>query len=84
MIFVSASCGSSLIVSTTGGLGTRFAIAIAAQDRRQVEAEPIDVIVVHPMPQAIEDHLADDRVVAVERVAAAGIVAIVLAAVSSM
>ena len=30
------------------------------------------MVVVHPMAQAVEDHLADDRVVAVDRVAAAG------------
>ena len=33
------------------------------------------------MPQAIEDHLAHDRVVAVERIAATGVIAILLAAV---
>ena len=61
-------------------VGDQFARAIAAQDRRQVEAEAVDVIVVHPMPQAQEDHLADDRMVAVDGVAATGIVAVILAA----
>ena len=61
MILVSASSGSSAIVSTTGGLGTRFAVAVAAEDRGQVEAEAVDVVVVHPVAQAMEDHLADDR-----------------------
>ena len=62
-------------------IGHQLAVAIAAEDRGQVEAEAVDVIVVHPMPQAKEDHLADDRMVAVDRVAAAGVVAVVLAAV---
>ena len=52
----------------------QLALPVAAQDRSQVEAEAVDVVVVHPMPQAMEDHLADDRVVAVDRVAAAGVV----------
>ena len=39
-------------------------------------------IVVHPMPQAEENQLADDRMVAIDRVAAAGIVAVVAAAVA--
>src|ERR1035437_7511440 len=30
------------------------------------------MIIVNPMPETMEDHLADDRMVAVERVAAAG------------
>src|ERR1700753_1722412 len=70
MIFVSASIGSSAINSTIGGVGTRSALGVAAKHRREVEAEAIDVVVVHPMPQAMEDHLADDRVIAVHRVAA--------------
>ena len=39
------------------------------------------MIVVYPVAEAMEDHLADDGMVSVERVAAAGVVAIVLAAV---
>ena len=57
-------------------------LPVAAEDRRQVEAEAIDVVVVHPVPQAMEDHLADDRVIAVDRVAAAGVVLVVAAAVA--
>ena len=53
-----------------------LAVPVAAEDRRQVEAEAVDVVVVHPVAQAVEDHLADDRVVAVHRVAAAGVVAV--------
>ena len=53
------------------------AVAVAAEHARQVEAEAVDVVVVHPMSQAEEDQLADDRVIAVDRVAAAGVVAVV-------
>ena len=59
----------------------QLAVAVAAEDRRQVEAEAVDVVVVHPVPQAMEDHLADDRVIAVDRVAAARVVRVVAAAV---
>ena len=57
-------------------IGHQLAVAVAAEDRRQIEAEAVDVIVVDPVAEAMEDHLADDRMVAVERVAAAGVVAI--------
>ena len=62
-------------------IGDQVALAVAAEDRRQVEAEAVDVIVVDPMAEAMEDHLADDRMVPIERIAAAGVVAVVLAAV---
>ena len=39
------------------------------------------MVVVDPVPQAMEDQIADDGVVAVERVAAAGVVAVIPAAV---
>ena len=55
-------------------IGHQLALPVAAQDRGQIEAEAVDVVVVHPVPQAMEDHLADDRVIAVHRVAAAGVV----------
>ena len=55
-------------------IGHQLALPVAAENRRQIEAEAVDVIVVHPMPQAMEDHLADDRVVAVDGIAAAGVV----------
>ena len=61
-------------------IGQEFAVAIAAENRSQIETKAVDVVVVHPMPQAMEDHLAHDRVVAVDRVAAAGIVFVVRAA----
>ncbi len=48
-----------------------LALPVAAEDRGQIEAEAIDVVVVYPVAQAMEDHLAHDRVIAVDRVAAA-------------
>ena len=45
---------------------------VARQDRRQVEPEPVDMHLGHPVAQAVLDHAADDRLVGVERVAAAG------------
>ena len=39
------------------------------------------MVVVNPMTKAMEDHLADDRMVAVERIAAARVIAVLPAAV---
>ncbi|MPL70622.1 hypothetical protein SDC9_16381 [bioreactor metagenome] len=47
---------------------------IPAQDRAEIEAEAIDVHLDHPVAQAVLNEAAHDRVVAVEGVAAAGIV----------
>ena len=81
MIFVSANSGSSPIDSTNRRIGHQLALAIAAENRGEVEAEPVHVIVVNPIAETMENHLADDRVVAVEGIAAAGVVAIGAAAV---
>ena len=51
-----------------------LAVAAAAEDRRQVEAEAVDVHLGHPVAQCGEDLEAQHRVVAVHRVAAAGVV----------
>ena len=53
-------------------------VDVDGEDRRQVEAEAVDVHLGHPVAQAVEDELADDRVVAVQRVAAAGEVVVEL------
>ena len=45
-------------------------ILVAGQDGREVEAEPIDVEVNDPRTKAVNDQGANDRVVAVQRVAA--------------
>ena len=57
-------------------VGQHLAVLAAAEDRGEVEAEAVDVHLRHPVAQAVDDQLADDRVVAVERVAAAGEVAV--------
>ena len=54
---------------------------VAGQDRRQVEAEAVDVHLLDPVAQAVHDQPPDDRVVGVERVAAAGVVGVPRAAV---
>ena len=54
---------------------------VAGQDRRQVEAEAVDVHLLDPVAQAVHDHPADDRMIGVERVAAAGVVGVTRAAV---
>jgi len=64
-----------------GHVRQQVAVAVAAEDRGQVEAEPVDVVVVHPVAETVEDHLADDRMVAVERVSAAAVVLVVPAAI---
>ena len=48
------------------------AAAVAAEDAGQVEAEAVDVHVADPVAQAGHDQVADDRMVAIDRVAAAG------------
>ena len=44
---------------------------LLVDQRHLIVAESIDVIVVNPVPQTMEDHLADDRVVTVDGIAAA-------------
>ncbi len=48
------------------------AVGCARQHRGEVEAEAVDVVRVDPVAEAVEDQLRRDRVVDVERVAAAG------------
>src|SRR5215831_14822217 len=62
---VSPSSSASSASATTGGFGT------TRQHRREVEAEAVDVEVLDPVAQAVEDQLRRDRVVRVDRVAAA-------------
>ena len=59
----------------------RMAGRIARKNRRQVEAEAVDVHFFDPVAQAVHDHPPDDRMVGVERVAAAGVVGVARAAV---
>ena len=53
---------------------------IARQDRRQIEPEPVDMHRLHPVPEAVDDHPADDGVARVERVPGAGVVRVPRAA----
>ena len=47
-------------------------LRVAAEDGGEVESQPVDVHVRDPVLEAAEDDVADDGVVAVDRVAAAG------------
>ena len=50
-------------------IGQRLAVLAARQDRREVEAEAVDVHLLDPVAEAVEDQPPDDRAVALERVA---------------
>ena len=56
----------------------RRAVAAASEHRPLVEAEAVDVHLLDPVVQAVDDELLDDRVVRVDRVAAPGVVHVVL------
>ena len=47
------------------------AVLVTGQDRRQVEAEAVDMVERDPVAEAVQDMISDDRVVTVHRVAAA-------------
>src|SRR5262249_3893332 len=55
-------------------VGQRMTGRIAREDRREVETEPVDVHLGHPVAQAVLDHPAHDRLVGVQRIAAPGVV----------
>ncbi len=59
-------------------IGNQVAGPVAAQNAGQIEAESVDVVVVDPVTQAMEDHLADHRMVTVQSVAATAVVGKVL------
>ena len=54
---------------------------IARQDRRQIKAEAIDVHFLDPVAQAIDNHPPHDRMIGIQRVAAAGVVGVPRAAI---
>ena len=54
---------------------------VAVQDRRQIEAEAVDVHLLDPVAEAVDDHPADDRMIGVERVAGAAVVGVARAVV---
>ena len=53
-------------------------IDVDGEDRRQVEPEAVDVHLLDPVAQAVENEPAHDRMIAVEGVAAAGEVVVIL------
>ena len=57
-------------------IGQRIAAFVARENRREIEAEPVDVHLGNPVAEAVLDHPADDRLVGVERVAAARVVGV--------
>ena len=66
------------MLQMTGGYSIGAPSLAAVQDRALVEAEAVDVHLLDPVVQAVEDELLHDRVVAVDRVPAAGVVHVVL------
>ena len=58
-------------------IGQGIALRVAAEDRRKVEAESVDVVFGRPIAQAIEDEIAHHGVVAIEGVAAAAEVEVI-------
>ena len=63
-----------------GRVRHQVSIAISRQDTGKIESETIDVIVVYPMAQAMKYELPANRVIAIERIAAASVVAVMCAA----
>ena len=53
-------------------VGNEAALFVTAEDRGEVEAEAVDMPLGDPVPQAIDDVVANHRMVAVHRVPAAG------------
>ena len=60
----------------SGGFGEHRAVLAAREHAREVEAEAVDAQLVGPVLEAVHDEARDQRMVAVDRVAAAGVVAI--------
>ena len=60
-----------------GRIPHRDAIGTAGEDGALVEPEAVDVHLLDPVLEAFEDHLLDDRMVAVDGVAAARVVDVV-------
>ena len=56
------------------GIHHGIAFLIPGQDGCQIEAEAVDMIGGYPVAQAVQDVIADDRLVAVHRVSAAAVI----------
>ena len=54
-----------------GRVGQRMALRITAEHGREVETEAVDVVFGRPVAEAIEDKIADHRMVAIQGVSAA-------------
>ena len=59
------------------GMVQQMSGAIATKDACQIKSKAIDVVVMHPVSQAVQDPFAADGVVAVDGIAATGVVAVV-------
>ena len=57
-------------------VGQHRSVAPAPEHRRQIESKTVDVHLDHPEAEAVEDQIANHRMVAVHGVAASGVVAI--------
>ena len=53
------------------------AVRLAREDGAEVEAEAVDVHLLHPVAQAVGHHLDDARMAQIQRVAGAGVVDVV-------
>ena len=60
-----------------GGSTSTLPLRVAAEDRGEVEAQAVDVHLRHPEAQAVENQFADDGMVAIDGVAAAGEVEVI-------
>ena len=55
-------------------------MSVTTENRSQIEAKTVDVIIVNPMAKAMENHLAHNRVVAIDCVSTTGVVTVIGAA----
>lgn len=67
-----------------GVVGVVGVVAAPGERRREIEAEPVDVVVLHPVSQRVQHHPAHDGVAQVQRVAAPGHVDVLAAAVQAV
>jgi hypothetical protein len=68
-------CGRELDGGGEGRIGQRLAVLATHEDAGQIEAEAIDTVLLDPDLERAQQGLRDQRVIAVDGVAAAGVVA---------
>ena len=56
----------------------QITVTISTENGGQIKTKSVNVIVVHPVPQAVKNHLANDGVISIDRVSATRIVFVVL------